>query len=614
MSRFNSSVPMDDSPRGFFGILNEFFDQLAAEEAAASEWAGIPATIYPPFGKATDDYTTVARPFYNAWAGFSTRKSFSWRDKYRLQDAPDRRIRRLMEKENKKFREEGIREFNDAVQSLVAFVKKRDPRYVPSKQSEAERQQVLRNSAAAQAARSRAANQEKLGEYVVPDWAQARDGEEQENDEFALSEEESEVEQIECVVCNKTFKSEKQFEAHEKSKKHVKAVQQLRRQMRKENANLDLEDTEAASSPALTPGRGTEDEGDVGSPGLDVPHQENDVKDVKEDVQSPTGDGIDHGTPSLSDSDDDEYASRSAVEERILNGKGTSIEVAWSEPDEGIAAVDSTATGMSDLTLNEGKGDGKKIGKAKLKREKKAARQAADAGALDSVRLPADGPQVYLQMLPNPTDSRKTSISAPSARRHLRLGPSFSPISRSLTMPLRCRIPRAARRNGAEYPAGRRELSRTTGVDSCSGPRYIAPTAMSVPQLSFLSQSSPERLGGIAGPAWHGVAHSNPGAKRAIGCALPFPKRGRTSKLQDAGSRRWNIRCISYKTLAFHDASCLKNRVCVIVAQGFYFVNGLGPAGAHASCRVLWRDGDDRLALHVLDRALPHLPVILVFD
>src|SRR4051794_14659393 len=106
-----------------------------------------------------------------------------------------------MEKENKKFRDEGIREFNDAVLSLVAFVKKRDPRYVPNTQSEAERQQFLRNSAAAQAARSRAANQEKLAEYVVPDWAQSRD-EDDHNDEFSMSEEEDEVEEIECVVCN----------------------------------------------------------------------------------------------------------------------------------------------------------------------------------------------------------------------------------------------------------------------------------------------------------------------------------------------------------------------------------------------------------------------------
>ncbi|KAK4108141.1 DnaJ-domain-containing protein [Canariomyces notabilis] len=378
MGRFSSTVPMDDSPRGFFSILNEFFDQLAAEERAACEWAGVPPTDYPPFGRSTDDYNDVARPFYNVWAGFSTKKSFSWRDKYRLQDAPDRRIRRLMEKENKKFREDGIREFNDAVQSLVAFVKKRDPRYVPNKQSEAKRQQVLRNSAAAQAARSRAANQEKLAEYVVPVWAQTRDDEEQ-NDEFAESEEDSEVEQIECVVCNKTFKSEKQFEAHEKSKKHVKAVQQIQRQMRKENASLDLQDAETAASPSLSAPQDRENTEDVKSVGSDTHRQGNDVERLEADAQLPArSDGIDQGTQSPSDTEDDEYAPRSAVEERILNGKGKRTTAEYAEPGEDIDATDSAAAST------EGKGDNKKVGKAKLRREKKAARQAAEAKTSDS--------------------------------------------------------------------------------------------------------------------------------------------------------------------------------------------------------------------------------------
>ncbi|KAG7284101.1 hypothetical protein NEMBOFW57_010462 [Staphylotrichum longicolle] len=367
MSRFNSSVPMDDSPRGFFVILNEFFDQLAAEETAACNWAGIAATEYPPFGQAKDDYNTVAKRFYNVWSGFSTKKSFSWRDKYRLQEAPDRRIRRLMEKENKKFRDEGIREFNDAVLSLVAFVKKRDPRYIPNTQSEAERQQVLRNSAAAQAARSRAANQEKLAEYVVPDWAQSRD-EDDHNDEFSISEEEEEVEEFECVVCNKVFKSEKQFEAHEKSKKHIKAVQQLKWQMRKENANLDLEESDTGLS----------------TPRLHIRRLRSASQLQKEEeVQTPASkEAVDQGTPSESDTEDDEYRPRSAVEERILHGPSKSQKTAslgLDTPD----SVGSAAASLDDLTLDGEKGGGKKIGKAKQKREKKAARQAeAEASAL----------------------------------------------------------------------------------------------------------------------------------------------------------------------------------------------------------------------------------------
>jgi DnaJ family protein A protein 5 len=399
---------MDDSSRGFFGILNEFFDQLAAEENAACDWAGIASTEYPPFGKAKDDYNAVAKRFYTLWSGFSTKKTFSWRDKYRLQEAPDRRVRRLMEKENKKFRDEGIREFNDAVLSLVAFVKKRDPRYVPNTQSEAERQQVLRNSAAAQAARSRAAYQEKIAEYVVPDWAQSRD-EDAGHGEFSVSEEEEEVEEIECVVCNKTFKSENQFEAHEKSKKHIKAVQSLQWRMRKENANLDLERSIPVSSAPSTAQEVEAEDVDALEGGDAVPHAEH-VEENKGPTQTPNNiEGAGQSTNSQSDTEDDEYAPRSAVEDRILNGSGGGGRVADtgdSTPD----AVGLTADILDDLIVDNEKEEGKRIGKAKLKREKKAARQAADSGSFNSVSLSPIPPCAHKRsrlLTPKPAQMRQ---------------------------------------------------------------------------------------------------------------------------------------------------------------------------------------------------------------
>lgn len=445
MSRFNSNVPMDDSPRGFFGILDEFFDQLASEETAACNWAGIASTDYPPFGQAKDDYDAVAKRFYSVWSGFSTKKSFSWRDKYRLQEAPDRRVRRLMEKENKKFRDEGIREFNDAVLSLVAFVKKRDPRYVPNTQSEAERQQVLRNSAAAQAARSRAANQEKLAEYVIPDWAQSRDDDDL-NGEFSMSEEEDEVEEIECVVCNKTFKSEKQFEAHERSKKHTKAVQQLRWQMRKENVNLDLDASEPDISPSPAAHHEAEDGEDSAPANPDAVPQTEKVVDETADAQIPPLNGEPkQGTPSQSDTEDDEYAPRSAVEERIIGGPLKGEKVAGVEA-KALDAVDSAAASIDDLTLEDQKGDGKKVGKAKLKREKRAARQDAEAQASDSVSFPYHVHNAGQRL------TLSNSINVASARKPSHPGPSSLPTSKTSTTPLLFPFqrPRQARRSGVD--------------------------------------------------------------------------------------------------------------------------------------------------------------------
>lgn len=365
IGRFSSRVPFTDSPTGFFGILDVTFGQLATEEAAACEWDGQTPVEYPPFGSATDDHESTAKPFYAAWSNFSTHKSFAWKDKWRLSEAPDRRMRRLMDKENKKLREDAIRDFNDAVRSLVAFVKKRDPRYKPSTQSEAERQKILRDSAASQAARARAANQEKLGQTFVAEWAQSRgDDEADYNDEFATSDEESEVECFECVMCNKVFKSEKQFEAHEKSKKHTKAVQQLRWQMKKEGREFELDVDESAVAADRTPsGKASPAMEEVMAQGKETnsvsPMEDEDTQDVADDKSQASSD----------DPLDDEYAPRDIVESRLTSGPKEDV--------SGDEDEDELASKMTGAALDGEQPATKKIGKAKAKREKKAAQTQA---------------------------------------------------------------------------------------------------------------------------------------------------------------------------------------------------------------------------------------------
>src|SRR6201999_924472 len=100
-----------------------------------------------------------------------------------------------------------------------------------------ERQKALREAAAAQAARSRAAREAKFqeaGADAIPDWAKSRTRDEHEGG-FS-SESEIEEHEYDCVVCDKTFKSEAQFKVHEKSKKHVKLLKQLQKEMRAEGA------------------------------------------------------------------------------------------------------------------------------------------------------------------------------------------------------------------------------------------------------------------------------------------------------------------------------------------------------------------------------------------
>lgn len=357
VSKFNATVPFDDQPGGFFGIAREVFEHLALEEEAAAVAANSDCPGYPTFGFAGDDFNSVVKPFYASWVGFSTKKLFSWKDEYRPSDAPDRRTRRLMEKDNRKSRDDATHEFNHAVGFLVGFVRKRDPRYVPHGRTDAERQKSLRDVVAAQAARSRAANREKVASYSVPDWAGVGADETHEHF-FSDSDEESEIELLECVVCNKSFKSANQLEAHERSKKHTKTVQELRRQLRKEGAELDLDTTPSPEANIDGPSR-------MASPELMIAPQafqgESAVLADRRASSSPQWSGS-------ALSYDDEYAPRSVVEQKLASGRRV----------DGGRVVDSPTEGelparMQEMTIGETGEPCPKAGKVKAKRERRKA-------------------------------------------------------------------------------------------------------------------------------------------------------------------------------------------------------------------------------------------------
>ena len=332
-TEFRGKLDFTNSDTGFYAVFRRIFDTLAREEELACQWEGVDHVSYPSFGHADDAYDDNVRSFYAAWNGFTTRKSFSWEEVYRYSEAPDRRVRRMMEKENKLFREEGAREFNDVVRSLVAFVKKRDPRFKPNTQSEAERQKLLRDTAVAQAARSRAANQAKHSQHEhIPGWMKFSESHDSEKSDES---EEAAAEQFECVVCKKSFKSEKQYETHEKSRKHVKAVQHIKRQMQQEDKDLYPEEPVVTSAQQ--------------SNATDL--VENEVRDAEAAVEQNEDIGLSNGKSdqlsevetldgsktspqnyldesqgsiaiddSLEGSSSDEYTTRERVEERISGG------------------------------------------------------------------------------------------------------------------------------------------------------------------------------------------------------------------------------------------------------------------------------------------------------
>lgn len=383
--KFNSNVSFTDAPSGFFGYLRETFEHLAKEEQVAVQWEGGDAPDYPSFGHKDDNYEDVVKPFYSVWLGFATRKSFKWKDRYRLSEAPDRRYRRLMEKENQKLREEGIREFNEAVRSLVAFIRKRDPRYIPTQQSEEERQKILRDAAAAQAARARKQNEERLkGE--VPEWAQVVQKDDLDGE---IEESESEEEHYECVACRKTFKSEKQWEAHEKSKKHQKAVYALRKKMQKDNKHLDLDETGGetggSSLAAEDDANETQNISDVETKANDLNLEEESTKHRAHDTDGVNGEGEEQGGKEDAHEDEEEQNNEEdapEVEEEQsgegnVHGAGENHDSASDSSDSDYASTDAIKARLASSPEEAPQMPQPKQGKAALKRAKKAAAAAA---------------------------------------------------------------------------------------------------------------------------------------------------------------------------------------------------------------------------------------------
>ena len=140
-----------------------------------------------------------------------------------------------MEKDNKKARDDARKEYNDTVkvsrapnssrsfiklrQSLVAFIRKRDPRY----RMHQERQKELPSSssglseAAKDAAQKRA---DAVQAFILQDWQRVKESVAEED-----FDEQQGAEEWECVACDRTFRSEPAWHSHERSRKHLKAVE-----------------------------------------------------------------------------------------------------------------------------------------------------------------------------------------------------------------------------------------------------------------------------------------------------------------------------------------------------------------------------------------------------
>ena len=118
------------------------------------------------------------------------------------------------------------------------FVRKRDPRYKTYIAQQAKStEKVSSTSAPGTATPKKSA---LASTFVAQDWQKVAEPSDSAADLEWARVEGAEDEEWECVACNKTFRSEAAWNSHERSKKHLRAVEQLKREMQNEELELDL--------------------------------------------------------------------------------------------------------------------------------------------------------------------------------------------------------------------------------------------------------------------------------------------------------------------------------------------------------------------------------------
>lgn len=89
--------------------------------------------------------------------------------------------------------------------------------------------------------------------YVEQEWQKTSEPAADDDLDWAAAEGED-PEEWECVACGKTFRSEAAWNSHERSKKHAKEIERLKREMLRDHEEFGLEDDEGpAEEPPPTP-------------------------------------------------------------------------------------------------------------------------------------------------------------------------------------------------------------------------------------------------------------------------------------------------------------------------------------------------------------------------
>lgn len=242
-----------DDENGFYSVYSFVFKTIIEEDSKFVEETSLLEDI-PHFGTPESPFEEV-KPFYDYWQSYCTSKTFVWLEKYDTRQAPNRRVLRAMEKENKKLRDTAKKERNEEIRELVQYVRKRDKRvkaYKVQREEEEKQRAFLVKQKRDSEKKERL---EKMKDYKEQEWnsmsqlernlddvASHLDEEFGENNASSQSESED-LEDFYCIACEKLFKSDKALKNHEKSRKHREKVELIRQVMEEdmagESKNLD---------------------------------------------------------------------------------------------------------------------------------------------------------------------------------------------------------------------------------------------------------------------------------------------------------------------------------------------------------------------------------------
>ncbi|KAL8572511.1 hypothetical protein ACOMHN_019550 [Nucella lapillus] len=291
----------EDDEKGFYAVYREVFKTVSVEdyEFIADKESDF---SFPEFGDSQSDYDEVVKPFYDFWASFCTAKSYMWVEEYDTREAPERRVRRLMEAENKKKRDAAKKERNEEIRALIAFVRKRDKRVqenekkLEQRAAEIEKKTKEKREKELQERSKRRENYRETGweNYQETGWSatsglendiqrlevdlakqfgdhsdddddddddvddysnctgDAEEGAANDNVSAAQLEEEDIFDILFCHACNKYFKSENAMSNHERSKKHKEMVAILRAQLELDEEMMEEQEEETTDSGCLS--------------------------------------------------------------------------------------------------------------------------------------------------------------------------------------------------------------------------------------------------------------------------------------------------------------------------------------------------------------------------